>query len=240
MAAKNVTKEMKSFFDALTYDQVNITQQAQTYKDLFAYQGFDPALTFEELKIKALNSGKTKEEFMEDMTALLVYFVSRGSKYTGKPKAKGKTSDEGKNRMNELYATYGITDEYPNNAKDITIPRISSIFPHLCAKLFSMNIGRQVTKSPFYQSLQFPAAASLIPNTPDWDAFFDRWLLWAIEYDKVVNPSKANADKVKEFAGIARRSQFLSTATRVKYMKGLGYAPDSIPVIVKETTDKNA
>jgi len=233
-------KELKEMYDAMDAFQVVLRDdRMMAFKDLFAYQGFDPQVTFDELKKCAAAAGKKRDDFMEDMTALLVFFASRGSKYVGKKKAKGKTKTEGKAKMDALYATYKITDDYPNNAEDITLPRISSVFPHLTARLFSSNVGRRVTKSPYFEALQFPAAASLIPATAEWNGFFEKWLLWAIEYDSTVNPEKANAENVKNYAGIARRSQYTSEQFRKKIMKDLGYVPSQMPTIIKDS-DNNA
>jgi hypothetical protein len=204
---------------------------AEKFRDLFAYQGMDPAKIFEQLKAYAKIAKIDAKTFKDDMTALLVFFCSRGSKFAGKAKVKGRTKEEGRGRMEGLYQRYRIIDTIPDDSKAITLARISSVFPALCAEIFNRGMGRAVTKSEWFKPLQFPAAASLIPQNEEWQGFWRLWLGWAIEYDKIVNPGKANAVNVEKYAEYARSSQTMSDSKRAQTLQRFGINPSTGPTM---------
>jgi len=218
-------------YDALDKTHIRLLEEKlQFYVDIFAYQGFDAKVVFEEMKRRAKQNKIPMNLFKDGVTGILVFFCNRGAKFS-KPKVEGRTKEDGKSVMKKWYQIFDIKDEQPKTTTAITLPRMSSVFPWICGQIYNANKGRKVTMSEWYKPLQFPAAASLIPKGVMWNSFYQFWILWAIEFDKVVNPGNAKPDNVIKYAQFARDSDYLTDKQREEYLSGWGLSYDTLPTV---------
>ena len=192
--------------------------------ELFAYMGFDPKHTLKKLAEKATNQKFSKERFKQDMMRILTFYVSRGTRlYT--EKVRGKTREEAKDILRDLASAYNVQDKQPKSRDDITVARIVAVFPHIVAELMNNEtIGRVVGNAPagFFRCLCFPSAPSIIPRLPAYEPVYESWLVWAKEFDKVINQKNADIKKVEQYGEITWKSNYLTNDERVRIMSRLG------------------
>jgi hypothetical protein len=196
---------------------------AASLGDLFQYQGYNPREFIKTLKAIAKSKSRTLKEFNGDMLAACVFYVTRGTRIGG-DKQMGRTSEAGKLRMKELVDTYKI--EWKKNIgkegtkETVTIARIAGCFPHWCAQLMA-KIGRLVGTPPsgFPQTYCFAGAPAIIPK--DNTTFFDQWLEWAKDFDRVVNGANANPTNVRNYALITFNSDYVPESKRKQWFASL-------------------
>jgi len=185
----------------------------------YAYVGFDPSYTLDKLtEYAAANS----RHFMVDMRKILVYYVTRGTKLDSE-KAKLKTKESAYAELREIKDIYFIKDEKPKKREDISVARIVGVFPHLTGKLLASRIGRPVI--PDYKlipvGLQFASGASLIPKSPEFNHLFEAWVVWAKEFDNIIN-EEPNHAAVLKFAITMRNSRYVPEDVRIKLVGEFG------------------
>lgn len=171
------------------------------------YEGFDPRNLVSNMRKK--ESDITK--MMKDVNSCSIFYATRGTKIN---KVIGQLPHEQtKNEFTAIIQKYGIQDKLKKNdtankRKDqITISRMAAAFPMQFAMAVACRLNmykataNQVQKAeigiPWFLCL--PAGAALCPN----DQTFDEWLKWAVEFDKVINPNRANEMNVRRYGKVA-------------------------------------
>jgi len=155
-------------------------------KNLFAYEGYHPRITFDKMKEKE----KDNKKLIFDIQQICYFYVMRGKKIT---KATQRMSDGGSSAIKKLQKKYNILDAVPTRKEDINIPRIIGITPLYCAQLLKEGHGRIVgERKDLPKSLCFPQAPSIIPKSkPD---LYNTWLYWAKDFNKIINQGKKESD----------------------------------------------
>lgn len=190
---------------------VNLNSAVLT-AEMYAFEGFDPRVIAAVLK--SYEADNTK--FIKDMTDLLVIYVSRGTKTTD---IVDKTKLASRREMSELFTKYHVAIGARGVSKDtVTLGRIASTFPLMAARLMNDGrIGRVVgdLQDGLPRGYHFAAAAGIVPN-----ALFDKWVDWAVSFDKVVNSSNGRTPdpaKVKSFANVTRLNSKITEVKRIEF-----------------------
>jgi hypothetical protein len=175
-------------------------------KEIFesvSYQGFDPTVIRKEL---------IKQKWSKnDLIQILTFFVVRGTSLS--EKSINRSTETLANLITNL-RNKGLKDR-PVDKTDITIGRIVASMPEIVASIIAKypNNCRIICKDvsealPLY--LKFSSGAALCVDSSE----LKRWTEWAIEQDKVINPTRADSERVENFANIQYNSTFLSTNKR--------------------------
>jgi len=181
-------------------------------KNLFAYEGYHPKITFDKMKDKE----KDERRLISDIQQICYFYVVRGKKVT---KATQRMSDGGSSAIKKLQKKYNILDVVPTRKEDINIPRIVGITPLYCAQLLKAGHGRIVgDKQDLPKSLCFPQAPSIIPRSkPD---LYNLWLNWAKDFNKIINQGKKESD-VDFYGKIVWNSDLYNDEQRSECLKTL-------------------
>jgi len=171
------------------------------------YEGFDP-------RNLATNMRKKEGDVLKlaaDINKVAVFYATRGTKIN---KVIGQLAHEQtKTEYTNIIQKYGIQDKLKKNdaankRKDqITVSRMSATYPMQFAMAVACRLhtyrqtANQVQKTeigiPWFLCL--PSGAALCPN----DQTFEEWLKWAIEFDKIINPNRANEMNVRRYGKVA-------------------------------------
>jgi len=189
------------------------------YINNFSYEGFDPLVIYKCLAECAEKNARSSDEFTSDMAKLIILILVRGIKWS---KSSEKMSDEGKKEVQRLKSMYSIIESSRPGKTDVIPGRIPAVFPALTANLlnshrFMIPLAVKSDDLPVY--LHFPQAPSIIPSS-DSDTF-NNWLVWAKNFDKVINPKSHDEAKVESYGNIAWRSNIHSDAERTEILDRL-------------------
>jgi hypothetical protein len=179
--------------------------------DEMAYQGFDPIF----IRKQVMKKRWTQEELLN----LIVFFLLRG---TNIDKSTDRSTNECKKLITSLQAKGLTTDK--TKRENITINRVISSFPDIVAsviakhedncRILAKEFGGQL---PNY--LKFSSGASLCVDEEQ----LGKWVLWAKEQDKIINPKKPNPENVENYAKI----QYASALFDIKKRKAIQNKLDS-------------
>jgi len=207
------------------------TKMSELY-DLFKYQGYNPRDFFMKLWSSAQDNGIAKETFVDDMKAILVFYVTRGTRVD---KGKDKSSKDGKDRLKELKERYSISDGVKQEksggggrtlpADEVTIARIAGCFPQVVSMLMDQSFSRTVVDGPagLPRGLAWAGAPSVIPrNSEAGKKLYALWLTWAKDFDKQIKgKDNAQPDQVEKYGKIIWESNFIGDKARAEIVKGL-------------------
>lgn len=192
--------------------------------DAYAYQGFDPRII-----LGVMMAIETNLDLLKiDVRSLLTFKIMRGTR-VDREKVKTKTDKAGLDKIMKLVAKYGILGYAPKNAKDITISRISAVFPNVEMMILMQLIGKKnwmpagTVPPNLPRALCFPAGASLIPT--DAIDLYNDWLVWDESYNNVIKPKDGSAKSDtnwKVFAELSHRSSFISDGKRGAILRANG------------------
>jgi hypothetical protein len=204
----------------LAFDNMVVTEEdANKYYLEFAYQGLDPLLIYRTLKNRARNKG-VSELFKDHMTKLMLWYVMRGSRISGKALLKSK--QEARDFLSEMSSIYGITDNVPKTSDDITLARITAVFPHIVAKyIILMNkepVGwKELGVDSIPRYLAFPGAPSIIPEE-EWEGGMrKKFLEWAVKFDAIIK-ARPEPDKVATYADTVFKSSLFNKDQRKRML----------------------
>jgi hypothetical protein len=163
----------------------------RAWADAFKYQGYDPKVTEGELRRLQKEKKISDAQFNMDMAALIIWYIYRGSRLTGK--AENRTDAEVLKVISKLKARYEIKDSNGNtkpNYKltDITLARIAGVFPHAVGNYLQKGLGRILGTKPanLPRAYAWPGGAALIPKTNQ--PMFDLWMQWSKSFDALIKP----------------------------------------------------
>jgi len=221
----NVQFEEKEFAAAVASISLASEELLNSMAFAFRYQGYDPQVTYIQLKAKANTLGVSQEQFYADIRALLMWFVVRGSRLTGK--AETRTSENVLEVMSKLKVRYEIKDsgggKSPNyKLTDITLPRIAGVFPHVVGDFLNRGYGRILGAKPndLLRAYAWAGGAALIKE--DDRPTFDKWLSWSKNFDAIIKGDKPATEegKLKQFGETIWRSVSVNAATRLRLSAG--------------------
>jgi hypothetical protein len=201
------------------FDSMDV-ESIKSSLNYFEYEGFDPKHIFSILCKKAKSNKINKEDFMVDMTTITAVIHLRGTKIG---KMTKKMSKQGSKSMMTYKSKYSIQDVKNPGRDDIILGRIAGCFPQITAKLIKDNILRTDLVSndcdglPDY--LKFAQAPSIIPSNDR--ELFDKWKLWAYEFDDIINEGEGDTDKVDKFSDIIWQSRLLNDTQRLAVLNDL-------------------
>lgn len=184
---------------------VDFDESVESLAQQYAFVGYDPIATYQAMLSKEPN----KTVLATDVSHILMYVAIRGTKTS---KTTKRMSDEGKANIQRLIGKYTIQENAAQAAASvISFSRIACAFPHIMLKICKKGIGRDVSPGgTLPQALRFMQAPSLFYD----DQFKDAWLDWAKKVDAVINPGKADPNKVEQFYNVMRNGNFLSADQR--------------------------
>lgn len=210
----------------LTVSDIDGTTVPQDLFDLFKFQGYDPAVTFEQLKKNANANGVTPDQFKQYIKEILMFYVIRGAK-TSSNSAK-KTSEAGRDRIEKAMQKLGIQNIRPAAATDINIARVIGVFVVQTAQIIKaypdrvratkiVEGGSQGLGLPNWAC--FPQVAAIIPDQATLQKFKD----YMVQFDRVINGPNAEPQnkrlgsrqaEIENYVQITYNSQYFSTASR--------------------------
>lgn len=194
---------------------VDFDESIEALAQQYAFVGYDPVRTYEVMLSKEPN----KQTLAADVSHILMFVAQRGTK---SEKAVRRMSDAGKANLQRLIAKYSIQENAAQTDADIiSFSRIACAFPHVMLKICKKGIARDVAPGgDLPQALRFLQAPSLFFD----DQFKAPWLEWAKKVDAIINPGKANPQKVDQFYMVMYGGNFLSMDQRKNILVRNGIA----------------
>lgn len=231
--------QLNEFFTKDYWTQYNI----ETLIQQFAYQGFNAQIIYEEMyrlsggrNVKGDLARPDGQQLLKDVFSICAFVDERGTRID-RDKVKGKTSKEGYAVMESLMTKYGIrpTGRPPTSVKEITLQRVVLAFPHVYIYIRAQRyergklrtVGADDLPAPTNAKeiiLWFPGGAGMIPQHENANEIFDRYLVWAIAFDKTIKREKHDEKAVRNFAKIARQGTTLTDSERWSVLVSLGIA----------------
>jgi len=198
---------------------------AITMSEFFQYQGFDPVAIVSKLWHMAVEQNVPRNTFMVNMQTICIFYLLRGTRYD-RDKVPGKSTESARKIMNKMIIRYQIQRGEPRGREDITIGRIATVFPNVCAQLMHKGIGRLIAPiEGLPRALMFPQAPAIIPVDVAWNGVYTKWLEWAKKVNETLKPIGANGrallQTVEEKATRFETTKALSEAARnnISFMK---------------------
>lgn len=157
---------------------------------LFAFAGFSPSEVFLTLKLYATLAKISLDEFVRDVVDLISYYMKRGTSI----QRRGMTNainEEAQTKINSLLQRYRIQDNVYSTSKGpriVTLARIMNTFPEVVGQKLSKQLAPPIGQTGLVPlCLSFAGGASLIPSNPSWNPLFEKFLDWAVSFDKIMN-----------------------------------------------------
>jgi hypothetical protein len=168
-----------------------------------AYAGFSPADTYETLRKLGMSAKISAKQFVEDIIALLSYYIARGTTIQRRGVQNSSTMSA-QTTINTLLGRYRVQDNVTLNYKGknvITISRVMNTFPEIVGKMFAKGLKAPIgTKGIIPKGLMFPGGAALIPASNQFDWLYEKFLDWAVTFDKVINRLRRQAERTAAMA----------------------------------------
>lgn len=214
--------------DALKITDFTIDGLDEELFEMFRFQGYDPNVTFEQLKKNATKNGLTANQMKEGVQDVLVFYCVRGAK--SNTRSAQKTDPDGLKRIKDTMRKLGIEDKKPTSSTDVNIARVIGVFAMQTANIIAKYPNRVrattvVREGPEKFGLPsfacFPQVASIIPD----EATLSKFKQFAVAFDRVINrnqtqPSSPNfatrEDEVMNYVQITYDSQFIPKEQRGK------------------------
>lgn len=220
-----------------------ISPQLKEYLELFHYDGFDPKVTRDLFFSRGLSIPHNPKEIVEDLKMILSYYATRGVSILRKGVSASK--EDAKVVVISLVQQYAIVEKIPNNASKeniLTVGRISAAFPKETYVTFREAFPPSGAAVRIPKCIQFPAFASLIPTDPKYDAFFEDFVDWLVEFDRTINV-KVRAAKKERFDPLESRKRALNiakTARSSEYVHPDAKASivNAVPYVVSERSQQ--
>ncbi|AWW17497.1 nucleocapsid protein [Kaisodi virus] len=210
----------------LSKEEWNVAEVDQLV-ELYAYQGFDPAVIQREIIRRA-----GVRDWKKDVRNMIILNVTRGNKLD---KMASKMSDEAKAALQELRKVYDLKDSRPG-AKDITLARVANVHGastcamlHLVADVLPVTRAHMDTISKGYPVYMMHTSFGGLINMNGLGAqeIVDAHKLYLVEFSKVINRSggKSTKEIVESFKAplqSAISSQFLTGQQKTAILTKLG------------------
>ncbi|AIU95030.1 nucleoprotein [Silverwater virus] len=157
--------------------------------DLYAYQGFDPAVIQAEIVKRATAKNR---DWKKDVRNMIILNVTRGNKLD---KMMSKMTEEARKEVQTLRSVYNLKDTKPG-AKDITLARVANVHGASTCSLLQLVAENLPVPLSFMNSLSpnYPVAmmhtsfGGLINDgLNDAQDIIDAHKLYLIEFSKVIN-----------------------------------------------------
>lgn len=247
----DVRIEMNALDDR--FNVANFIEQVNAILREFEYQGLDVLHLTNEIFRRGHANKRTKEQIRDDISSMIILFLSRGNNIT---KMIKKSNDTGKIRIQTLQGHYLLQDQVGAGGTSVlTLSRIAAVFPVVTLKylaLDQLNIPRAVTLNTrdfgaaFPRHMQTVIAASVFPKGSVGMDLMCALLLYLIEENKILGKETAKADKdiLKTFVPSARASfvsglvedhDRVATCVKLKLLASSETAVDSSLVTAVET-----
>jgi len=141
-----------------------------------------------------------------------------------------RSTDVGRAKMRDLVSLLGLTlvertKGNPIGAKVITMPRLSLLFSDVTFKMYILKKARAITNEEDFEAkpYYYMGWASICPNHPAFNDWFEQHVIWAKKAGKVFSPNKSAVeyealDKVQEnILKTQRSSTFFSEDQRLMF-----------------------
>jgi len=235
-ALDNMSDEFKS----LTMDAASLTMLSDDFTKifqeataLFAFAGFNPEEVFNTLKGYAFGHGLDVGTFILDIAFLISYYMKRGTTLQRRGIANSVTT-EAQRKVQILIQRYRIQDNVSVTQKGpriVTLARIMNTFPEVVGTRLAEGLAGPIGQRGIIPlCISFAGGASLIPTTKNWDPLFEKFLDWAVSFDKIVNrlrrqasnttfDESASRENARMWADLARNNSRHSNGFRERFLK---------------------
>lgn len=224
------TMTLDDFSQAASGEDVDLV--FQTSMSLFAFAGFSPYDVFDTLKLYAAFAKIDAATFTRDVIDLIAYYMRRGTTIQRRG-IVNSTSTDAQTRITALINRYRIQDNVYTNSKGpriVTLARIMNTFPEVVGQKLSKQLTQPIGQQGLVPlCLSFAGGAALIPSSPAWNPLFEKFLDWAVSFDKVVNrlrrqtqnlsfDEKVSRENQRMWADLARSNSRHSDEFRTKFI----------------------
>jgi len=207
-------------------------KQVDTLLGSFAYAGFSADNVLTAFKNCALVAKITMDTMMGHIKKIIVYGIARGTSIVRRG-VKNTEDDSAKKDIQELIRIYRIHDFIVghNSPSVITVSRTMNAFPLIVASFMNVQTRNFVgDRNIIPKAYMTPSGAAMIPMGPEFDAFFELYVLWSASFTRVINRVKRQLtgkeydhektiSEQREWARLARESQTVDNNMRIYFLQ---------------------